>query len=114
MSEEYFSVINGENLYQQAKRINSFNSGTLRYELERRGICGLGMFNDQIPSMLAAGLPLTFCYKYGGGQMAINPNGGVFFEEGHDEEATVEKMVNDFEEIFEAPLEKVAERAAAA
>jgi len=101
---EYFSNMNGINLYDRARAMGERN---LRGELERFGLCGLGMFNDQIDIRLNRGHPLSFCYKYGGGEILILPNGRILIEEGHDEDLTEEYIVGEVEEIFEAPLQRV-------
>ena len=101
---EYFSNSNGINLYERARERGGEILGR---ELERKSICGKGMFNDQIGLKLSGNQPLSFCYKYGGGEIVLLPDGRLFLSEGHREKLTEEYMAMDIEEIFEAPMEKV-------
>ena len=106
MVTQGFSYVNGMTLYDKARKLHDINPSSFRSRLEGKGICGLGMFNDQIGYKLSSGQPLTFCYKYGGGEMGIVKDGRVLFIEGHGERSTVEDMINDFEEIFAMPIER--------
>ncbi len=98
-----FSYANGMTLLEKASR---FHPEELSDEFDNKGICGLGMFNDQAQYRASRGLPLSLCYKYGGGEIGIASDGRVLFIEGHDEHASVKNMIRDLEDIFQMPIEK--------
>lgn len=110
MMSEYSVFINGMNAYEIVKLIGERE---FRERLERKAICGKGMFNDQIGLMLDKNLPLSFTYKYGGGSIGISSDGRVLVSKGYDEDLTEEFVVGELEEIFEAPLERVESRVVA-